>query len=337
MFTFLKDFFKKMDSDGPAAAARRRQQTRETVEACAALHAPVEDEAKKKANRPKAKKPRTVLPSPIRAVVSVWMLTQLLLGWVVLWLIQCVARVIAFPFTTATQREDMCGHIHRKTNYVFVMFLNPLWWTSVLRPFPMQKLAAAKSKKVICMMCHLSNADPWFAIRPMGLPVDCKWVCKGSLFNVPFGGWGLKNAGDLAIKFTEAKDGWGTEKGSVGQLMADAKVLLERDQPIAVFPEGVRSFNPDGPLGEFKLGFFMLAVEQKANIVPVAFSGTETAWPRGSWMFDFARVYSSCGDPISAEGETPESLRDKVWVAITELRESHPDRIALKRRLAKKN
>lgn len=322
------------NNDGPLAAARRRQQEKEALDQAAAIHAPL-PAGSPPPPRQKSRKPRSQLPKPLRFVASILLILQLLVAWVTLWIIQVVAMTLTYPFTTVEQRQDICGHIHRKVNYFFVVLLNPLWWTTIVRPFPTEKLAKTKNgSKLIVMMNHLSNSDPWIAIRPMGWGIDCKWICKGSLFKVPFGGWGLKNAGDLAIKFTADKEGWGTEKGSVGQLMADARALLKRGQPIAVFPEGVRSFDAQGGLNEFKLGFFTLAVEEGAVIVPMAFSGCETAWPRGDWMFDFARCYASCGDPISAEGHTPESLRDKVWAAITELREAHPDRIALKKKLA---
>ena len=263
--------------------------------------------------------------SQLRAVATVYVFLQLLVGWVLIWLLQSLAKLVLFPFTTFNTRCDICGHIMRKLSFLTVDVLNPLWSTTILRPFPKMN-----SGHFLVAMNHLSNADPWIAIRPI-LPWDCKWVCKGSLFKIPFGGWALANSGDLEVRFTAEKDGWGTEKGSVSSMMNNAKTLLGRGQPIAVFPEGIRSKNPDGDLNEFKLGFFMLAVETNTPVVPIAFSGSEKAWPRGTWMFDRASIYCSCGDAISPVGLTPEQLRDKTVEAVRQMRETHPDRVALRK------
>ena len=263
-----------------------------------------------------------MLPAPVRAVATVLLGLHMVLGWVLIYLLQSIAQILTYLFTTPEQRQDICAHIFRKISFVQLDVLNPLWRSVILRKFPKVK----KGDKIIVAMNHLSNADPWILIRPI-LPMDCKWICKGSLMKIPFGGWGLANNGDLAIKFTTEKGGWGTEKGSVSKLMDTSRKLLQRGQPIAVFPEGVRSHNPQGPLNEFKLGYFTLAVEEGATIVPIAVSGSESAWPRGDWKFDSALTYISCGDPISAVGHTAESLRDKTVAVITELREKHPDRL----------
>lgn len=261
-------------------------------------------------------------PPPVRFLVTIYVFLMILLSWILGWALQTIAKIVTYPFLTATQRTDMMSHIFRYGSCIFVDLLNPFWRTKILRKFP----KVEKNTKFIVVLNHLSNADPWFAIRPI-LPVDCKWICKGSLFKIPFGGWALANNGDLAVKFTKEKDGWGTEKGSVGQLMNDARGLLKRCQPIGVFPEGVRNPNPDGPVGEFKLGFFTLAVEEDVTIVPIAMSGAETAWPKGDWKFDFATCYVSCGEPISPKGLTDVELRDKVRNVISEMRDSHPDRL----------
>lgn len=258
----------------------------------------------------------------LRVLATVYIFGMIFISWVLIWIVQTLFKLLALPFMSSAAMQDVCGHIFRRISFVFVDLLNPFWRTKVLRPFPKLK----NGTKFIVVLNHLSNADPWFAIRPI-LPYDCKWICKGSLFKVPFGGWGLRNNGDLAIRFTKEKGGWGTEKGSVGLLMEDSRKLLDRCQPIAVFPEGVRNPKPDGPLGEFKLGYFTLAVQEKATIVPIAISGSETAWPRGDWKFDTASCYFTCGEPIEPGNMTAEELRDKVASVISDMRDKHPDRV----------
>lgn len=262
--------------------------------------------------------------TPVRFLGTVFSGLCILISWIVAWLIQLITIAVTFPLTDANQRADICGHIFRRINFFAAIQLNPLWTLKILRPFP-----EIKSGKFVVAMNHLSNADPWLCIGPI-MPHDCKWVCKGSLFSVPFGGWCLANNGDLKVEFTSDKGGWGTKKGSVKSMMDQARACLVRGQPIAVYPEGVRNFNPNGPLNEFKLGFFTLAVETEASVVPIAISGSEKCWPRGQALFDAATVYMTCGDPISSIGHTAESLRDKVQSVVATLRDSHPDRAGIK-------
>lgn len=263
------------------------------------------------------------VPMWFRTIASVLFFIALLLSWVVAWLLQVILIAGMYFFYTKKQRQYACGWLFRTLSMLLCDKLNPIWNV---------KTVSVSEKKVspdvptIYMFNHLSNCDPWLCIRAIW-PVDCKWVAKGSLFKVPFGGWCLGNNGDIAVKFTAEKDGWGTEKGSVRSMMEHSAQLLRDHYPIAIFPEGVRSFNPEGPIGEFKDGFFILAIQEKATIVPVAISGTDKLWPRKAWQMNFGTSYQSVGAPISAEGHTVETLKKAVYDAMTEMREKHPDRL----------
>lgn len=259
----------------------------------------------------------------LRAVLTIVLLLLMFLSWVVALLLQYAAIALMYPFSTKEQRQDVCGYIFRFMNFLVLDLLNPMWSNKNLRPLDRSKLP--KGRPIIFMMNHLSNSDPWTCIRLLW-PYDCKWICKGSLFSVPVGGWCLTNNGDLAVRFTKEKGGWGTEKGSVKALMDDAAQLLRRGQPIAVFPEGVRNKDGNGLMGEFKVGFFDLAIKEGAIIVPVAISGTHNMWPKGSWMFGFAKGYGTVCDYIETKGLTTEQLVEKTRKAIDAARNSHPDR-----------
>ena len=264
------------------------------------------------------------LPKFLRAPLTVYAMAQIFVGWAVADLCQAVAIGSTYFFVSKETRSDICGSIFRHVNHLFAVVLNPLWRVKVLRRMP---VIPANQPGPVLVMNHLSNADP-FVCSGAVLPVEMKWVCKGEVAELPIGGWGIKNNGDLAIHFTSEKDGWGTVKGSVSKMMATARSYIMRGRGVAVFPEGIRSFTPNGPLNEFKLGFFMLAVETGASVIPLAMTGSDRAWPRSGWMMDAATVYISIGDPIPSAGETPESLRDKAVAEIERMRDLHPDRAA---------
>ena len=266
------------------------------------------------------------LPKFLRIPGTIFTFSCIFGGWIVAYAAQMLAKLLVFPFTTAAQRTDLCGHIFRRVSYASAVALNPMWRMTILRPAP--ALTPAQESKLIVVMNHLSNADPWICSGAL-LPRDFAWICKGELFSVPFGGWAMANGGDLKVEFTKEKGGWGTKKGSIARMMAAAKDCLARGRGIAVYPEGTRNANPNGPMGEFKLGFFSLAIETGATMLPMAITGTDKMWPNTETFFDGSRAYVTFGDPIAPlEGETAESLRDRVFAVIDSMRNEHPDRKA---------
>ncbi len=270
----------------------------------------------------------------LRAIFTVYQFLLLLLTWIVAWTIQEIAKLILTIGGAKKPTKDWwCSKIFRFLNQITMCHLNPFWTIHILKQIPKN---IDPKEKYLVMLNHLSNADPWVILRLFVTAPgrDWRFVCKGSLFKVPFGGWSLRNNGDLEVKFTKEKGGWGTEKGSVKTLLDDSCVTVESGATVALFPEGIRNPNPDGPLGEFKQGYFDLAVEKGYKILPIAISGSETCWPVHDWKLNAADVFITCGDAlISPEGHTGESLKEAVWKKITEMRESHPDR----QKLAKKN
>ncbi|EPY32979.1 1-acyl-sn-glycerol-3-phosphateacyltransferase-l ik eprotein [Strigomonas culicis] len=261
-------------------------------------------------------------PFILRLLCTIYLFLSLLMQWLITWLVQTVYIIVAYPFTTNERRQDICGHIFRFISFVGMDVLNPFWEVRVLNKFP-----KTENKKVIVMMNHLSGADPFVAIRSM-LPRDGSWIAKDELFRVPLGGWSMANAGDLAVKFKNKKEGFQTVKGSVGPMMEEARKKLRRGRMLCVFPEGIRSKNPEGPLNPFRPGFFSLAIDEGAVIVPLAISGTERLWPRGSPVMNAATAYFSFGEPIDcSKYSNAEELMQYTWDIISGIRDSHPDRV----------
>ncbi|CAJ1011332.1 putative Acyltransferase [Leishmania naiffi] len=266
----------------------------------------------------------------LRFLCTMYLILSLIVQWILVWVVQVLFIVVSFPFTTSEFRQDICGHIFRKVSFVGMDLLNPFWRIHVLNKFP-----NVTNKKVIVMLNHLSGADPFVSIRSL-LPRDGTWIAKGGLFRVPFGGWALYNSGDLAVHFRDKKTSFATVKGTVGPMMENARRRLRRGRMLCVFPEGIRNMNPEGPLNPFRLGFFSLAVDEGATIVPLALSGTEKLWPRGSALMDAADAYFSFGEPVDARNfKSAEELSQHIWNVMTELREKHPDRVELHARRTK--
>lgn len=68
------------------------------------------------------------------------------------------------------------------------------------------------------------------------------------------------------------------------------KQKLERQIPIAIFPEGTRS--RDGKIGKFYTGSFQLAIDCKAEIIPIVMDSWNTIRPGSLWIRDVKPVIS---------------------------------------------
>jgi 1-acyl-sn-glycerol-3-phosphate acyltransferase len=84
---------------------------------------------------------------------------------------------------------------------------------------------------------------------------------------------------------------------------ANCRELLEHDQSVMVFPEGVRGsgklFKDRYQLQRFGTGFMRLAIESKAPIVPVAIIGTEETYPSVHNFKSFANLIGAPYFPIT--------------------------------------
>ena len=87
----------------------------------------------------------------------------------------------------------------------------------------------------------------------------------------------------------------------IGAMIGDpvnCRELLGHDQPVMVFPEGVRGsgklFKDRYQLQRFGTGFMRLALESKSPIVPVAIIGTEETYPS---VFNFEALAKVLGAP----------------------------------------
>ena len=257
----------------------------------------------------------------LRAVFAVLFMLEMVSCWVVAFPCCLLAAALLYPFASRPTRILVVGKIWRLHAVILVRVLMAPLWTLRVVSSPEAKAPG----KTIFMMNHASNCDPFFAASALW-PWEAKWIAKSSLMMVPFGGWCMWLAGDIPVHFTKDKEGWGTKKGSVATMMAECASLLQGSMPIAVFPEGVRTKDPSGPLQAFKLGFFDLAIKEQANIVPVVLTNTHRAWPRGDWRVGRATVYAVIGAPIDVApfGTDVEKLVKHVYDTMTTMKAGAP-------------
>lgn len=130
---------------------------------------------------------------------------------------------------------------------------------------------------------HRSSLDPFLigccVKRPM------YFMAKRELFNNRLFGWYLNCLGAFPVRRGESDE----------EALATAAAVLERGDPLTIFPEGKRF--PAGALRRPRRGVGRLALETGAPVVPVAVAGTERA--RDGWRINPCRVRIRIGRPLT--------------------------------------
>ena len=102
-----------------------------------------------------------------------------------------------------------------------------------------------------------------------------KWVAKNSILKVPFLGWNMALNGYIIVKRTDAE--------SQIKMMKSAERTLRSGSSIMIFPEGTRS--PDGNVGRFKRGAFILSEIADVPVIPIALHNVDKAVRKKSlWL-----------------------------------------------------
>lgn len=188
---------------------------------------------------------------------------------------------------------------------VLVTKMNPLWrfrTTGVRIHDPRRPYVAVANHESIADIFLLSH-----------LPWEMKWLSKESIFKVPFMGWMMRMAGDVAVQRGDAK--------SRAAALEACRDRLAKGVSVMIMPEGTRS--ADGQVQPFHDGAFRLAVETGCPILPIALAGTRACLAKGSWVIGRANAIARVLPPIETAGLTLDdvpALREKVRLLIAEAR-----------------
>ncbi|HXE80585.1 MAG TPA: lysophospholipid acyltransferase family protein [Vicinamibacterales bacterium] len=131
------------------------------------------------------------------------------------------------------------------------------------------------------------------------LPFQLRIIAKESLGRFPFLGWHLRRSGHLLVD---------RSRPDRAGILRRWKALVGEGLSLIVFPEGTRS--PDGRLGAFKAGSFLLAIEAGLPIVPLTVSGTIGVMTKGHLTTRPGRVRLVVHEPISTTGYVAAQARD---------------------------
>ncbi len=142
------------------------------------------------------------------------------------------------------------------------------------------------SRPHIFVMNHQSMMDIPCAFA--GLPANLRFVAKHTLKPVPFLGWYMAFTGMIFINRSNRKE--------AVRSLAEAGERIRDGANILAYPEGTRS--RDGSILPFKKGPFVLALEAKVPIIPVAIQGSGAVLPRDGFRIRPGVIRMKVGEPI---------------------------------------
>lgn len=238
------------------------------------------------------------------------MLKRVISLWV--WVVGCLIGFLWVPwlalvYSVTAPRDPgryTVGRWFRRAA-VLVTKINPLWrfrTTGVRIRDPRRPYVAVAN--------HESLADIFLISH---LPWEMKWLSKEAIFKIPFMGWMMRMAGDVAVRRGDAN--------SRAQALADCRDRLAKGVSVMIMPEGTRS--EDGSVQKFHDGAFRLAVETGCPILPIAVAGTRACLAKGSWIIGRANAIARVLPPVETAGLTLDdvpALRDRVREMIDEAR-----------------
>lgn len=186
------------------------------------------------------------------------------------------------------------------------------WWASVW-------LRAAGARVVVDGLEHLDPAATYVVVSNhescldpivcLGvLPLSLRALATREMFQVLVLGRVMRAVGMIEVD---------RDSPDYAQIDDAAARSLAAGHSLLVYPEG--RVSPDGTVGAFKDGAFIVAAANQAPVVPVAIHGTRRIWPPGGLAIRGGQVRVAVGAPLGTSHLTHQDvgvLRDQAREAI---------------------
>ena len=145
-------------------------------------------------------------------------------------------------------------------------WLSPLWSVTVSG-----RENVDRKKAYMMVSNHQSMLDIPVIYR---IFLHFKWVSKASLFKIPFIGWNLWLNRHIKLDRSSMQ--------SQRKMLRDCARNIQNGSSVMIFPEGTRSRT--GELRAFKEGAFLIAMQQKTDILPIVLDGSAQALPEKGFI-----------------------------------------------------
>lgn len=183
----------------------------------------------------------------------------------------------------------------------------------LLRVQPWSKISITgfefpRGRPFLTVSNHRSHLDMFLLLSRIP---NIRPMAKAELFHVPFLAVMLR-----VLKVIRVRTG--SIRSYLTAMETATQALVRDGDPVHIFPEASRS--PEGTQGTlpFQLAPFRMAMVTKVPLVPVVFTGTDGAWPKGKFSIRFK-------SPIRLHALEPVDVRD--FTSAAELRDEVRRRI----------
>ena len=147
------------------------------------------------------------------------------------------------------------------------------------------------SQSYVIVSNHVSYMDTPALLYHLKL--NFRFMAKRGLFEVPFIGGHLRQAGHISVPLEDPR-------AALKVLSHAGQELKQRGHSVLVFPEGGRSAS--GELQEFKDGAAYLAIKGGVPLLPVCLIGMREVLPMHSVHLRPGEVTLRIGEPIDVSG-----------------------------------
>jgi 1-acyl-sn-glycerol-3-phosphate acyltransferase len=152
------------------------------------------------------------------------------------------------------------------------------------------------------------HQSAWETLVFLGiLPKNC-FVCKKSLLNIPFFGWGMRLTKHIPI---DRKQGMQALKS----VIKEGKDRLNLGLSIVIFPEGTRVPPYQNP--KFHKSGSALAKATGYPVVPIAHNAGQ-CWRRNSFLKYPGKITVIVGSPYDTKGKSVDEINDTMYAWIKE-------------------
>jgi 1-acyl-sn-glycerol-3-phosphate acyltransferase len=131
------------------------------------------------------------------------------------------------------------------------------------------------------------------------LPFQFRFVSRPLFFKIPFLGWGMLAAGQIALDPRRPRN--------AAKALPKIGARLRRGASVILFPEGTRT--RDGRLQRYRRGPFLVAIENAVPVLPVCLDGLFEAMEKGSLRVRPGRIAVEIGAPVPTAGMSREQAR----------------------------
>ena len=201
----------------------------------------------------------------------------------------CIALPLMIVITIIVALTTMIGSIFndRFWGYWPGMIWGRLFYRIFFIPIHVHGLEnIQKGQSYVIAANHQSYWDAFLMYGFLG--VKFKWMMKKELGKIPFVGWACYMAGHILIDRSS--------RVSSMESIRKAESRLKDGMSVIIFPEGTRT--PDGKMGRFKRGAFLISQELQLPILPVTIDGNYDVMSRHAWNVTWHPVHMTVHAPI---------------------------------------